>query len=911
MEIEKPSFEKDLWGQCNKLHERLGKKIDYYKNLRKSLEPIHSSLTDLNKKLNSTKISMDPTIPIELYNDSKTPHSSSVELDIKFYGVPLTMKTIIEFITNSVDFNLQTLFNVVNNLEKLINKMKQEKNEYEELQKSLSSLSDSKKIMEKNMKEYHKKMWAAEQSVLDMNKIQYNQMAITDDTTIIESKEMIETKAVQLVGDAVKPYKIYEESVKKANKIREESIIKQKHLLFTYQDIEEETGRINITISNIFFSNLKFQNEFIEEKKNETENIRNNINIKKEVKQLIIDYTGNEKPEEIIPFVNFPSVIDFDKCDEDKDFNINTSTIEFIQDLVKGEFPNYDKGREEKKNEMRIVTYALFNKYSSENEKKLLKYIEDVETHNYFLILLSKLRTNNRFEQSNQLIDLLGEILNKILNMAEEYKNYENAKNCIILSQTFYYEKNNEKFYLIEKIRKHKWLLTSDFWFNFIDIMISKELDKFLANHPETSKNEILNNSDEVSEKLKSKISELLFSQMLPYVNNMTEFKLPLKTIVEIAETFYQKYNYLSDEHKESIYGMISNNREEIEKLRKEYKKNNANKLLNNNKVTINNKSNNSKKTPVSNPNHKINSKEKNDINNSTNKTTNNNIHNNQNNKIHNNPNNKSHNNPNNKIMPIPNKNDIISDNKNKNVNKTDNNKSFISNKINDTNNDIAVRSQTIAPFNNNNLNQNKINIEANNNSFMKPKENEKKKEYNFFKKLFNLNQNKKEEKIEEKKENKKEEKKENKKEEKKENKKEEKKDNKIEEKKENKIEENKENKNEIKSEVKPMQREHLIKIDSIMEKRAAILSKMKNSHMTKYNNTNNANNANNKNNTNNINNKNNANNTNNTNNKNNANNTNNKNNKNNINNINNNSSSSNAQGGFLGINLKKVGTIK
>ena len=832
MEIEKPSFEKDLWGQCNRLHERLGQKLDYYKTLRKSLEPIHNSLTDLNKRLNSMKISMDPTIPIELYNDSKTTDTGSVESNIKFYGVPLTMKTIIEFITNSVDFNLQTLTNIANNLEKLINKMKQEKNEYEEFQKCLSSLSDSKKIMEKNMKEYHKKMWAAEQSVLNMNKIQYNQMAITDDTTIIESKDIIETKAEQLVTDAAKPFKIYEESVKKANKIREESIIKQKHLLFTYQDIEEEAGRINITISNIFFSNLKFQKEFIEEKKNETEIIKNNINIKKDVKQLIIDYTGNEKPEEIIPFVNFPTVIDFDKCDEDKDFNINTSTIEFIQNIIKGEFPNYNKEREEKKNEMRIVTYDIFNKYSSESEKRLLEYIEDTETHHYFLILLSKLRTNNRFQQNNQLIDLLGIILNKILDRAEESKNYDNAKNCIILSQTFYYEKNNAKCYLIEKIRKHKWLFTSDFWFNFIDKMISQELDKFLAIHTEITKYEVLNNSEEMSEKMKFKLSELLFSQMLPYVNNMTEFKLPLKTIVEIAETFCQKYNYLSDEHKESIYGIISNNREEIEKLRKECNKNNINKLLNNNKETTNNKSKFTKKPQVSNPYHSINSKEKNNINNSTNKT---NIH------------------DNNKITPNPNKNDNISENKNKNVNKTNNNKNF-NNKINNANIDKLPRSQTILPINNNNQNKNKLNIEANDNSIMKPKEIEKKKESNFFKKFFNLNSDKTEEKIEEKKENKTEEKKENK----------------MEEKKENKNEEKRENKKEIKPEFKPMQREQLIKLDSIMEKRASILSKMNKPPLPKRNN-----------------------------------------NTNNANNTNNNVPSSNAQGGFLGVNLKKVGTIK
>ena len=597
MEIEKPSFEIDLWGQYNRLHERLGKKIDYYKNLRKSMESIGISLTDLNKKLTSTKLIMDPTIPIELYKDSKTPNSSSTGLYTNFYGVPLTIKVIIEFITNSVDFHLQTLFYIINNLEKLINKMKQEKNEYEDFQRCLSPLSDSKKAMEKNMKEYHKKMWAAEQTVLNMNKIEYNQKAICDDTTIIEPKDIIEAKAVKLVIDAIKPFRIYENSVKKANKLREETIIKQKHLLFTYQDIEEEIGRININISNMFFSNLKFQKEFIEEKKNEIENIKNNINTKKDVKQLIIDYKGGQKPEEFFPFVSFPSVIDFDKYVEDKDFYINISTIEFIQTIIKEEYPKYNRIIEEKKNEMRIVTYDIFYKYNSESEKNLLKYLESQETHKYFLILLNKLGIK-KFQKSSQLINLLGVILNKILDLAEEEKNYENAKNCIILSQKFYYYEKNENCYLLDKIRNHKWIITSDFWFDLIDKMISQEIDKFITYHPEITKDIILNNPVKMSDKIKFKLSELLFSQMLPYAKNMTEFKLPLKTIVEIIENFCQKYNYLNDKYKESIYGIISDNRDEIENLRKECNKNNINKLLNDNNVTPNNETNIGIETP-------------------------------------------------------------------------------------------------------------------------------------------------------------------------------------------------------------------------------------------------------------------------------------------------------------------------
>ena len=253
MDIEKPSFEKDLWGQCNKLHERLTKKIDYYKNLRKAFKPIQNSIDELNEKMASLKFSMDPTIPVELYTDSKTIHSQSVDVDSKWYGVPLTMQKIKEFIVNTIDFNNQTLFHVVTNLEKLIAKMKEEKNEFEDFQKSLKVLSDSKKVMDKNMKVYHQKMHAAEQSVLNLKKIEISTMAINDATLIMESKEILDQKAIQLTSDAVKPFEIYQESVDKANDLREDSINKQKHLLYTYQNIEEEVGKINTNIANIFF----------------------------------------------------------------------------------------------------------------------------------------------------------------------------------------------------------------------------------------------------------------------------------------------------------------------------------------------------------------------------------------------------------------------------------------------------------------------------------------------------------------------------------------------------------------------------------------------------------------------------------------------------------------------------------
>ena len=49
MKQEKLSFERDLWGQCNKLHERVIKKNHYLKSLLKSLESIYVAFKDLKK----------------------------------------------------------------------------------------------------------------------------------------------------------------------------------------------------------------------------------------------------------------------------------------------------------------------------------------------------------------------------------------------------------------------------------------------------------------------------------------------------------------------------------------------------------------------------------------------------------------------------------------------------------------------------------------------------------------------------------------------------------------------------------------------------------------------------------------------------------------------------------------------
>ena len=590
MENDKPSFERDLWGQTGKLHERLLIKIEYYKSLYNAFEGIHKSLNELYKKLNSTKLTMDPTIPASLYNSEKAEND-----EIIWYGVPLTLKKVFDYIKVNCDYNNQTLFNIVSNLKFLIKKMKTEKSEYDDFQKSVNSLNSSKNTMEKNMKVYHQKMIAAEASVLDYNKVLVKNLSIIESPEINQSKTLLETKTKQLMDDSVKPFNTYKNSVNKVNENRIDSINKQKNLLYVYQEMEEEIGKFNINTLKLFFQNQTIQKGFLDIEYLELRKVVDIDNTFKDIKQLIIDYTGHDKPEEEIPFSYFPTTIDFDKSESNETYQIYNKSVIYIKNIIPDEFPNFDQDLEDKKNEIREVTYKLFEKYSKEGEKELLKLIEDSRTFYFFLILLSKLRTNNRFQQDTQLIDLLGIILNKIVNYSEHKLDYEMARNCIILSQTFYSDKNGQKNYLLEKIRKHKWLGSVDFWLNFIDKMIDKEIDKFVKMREDIKKNDIIYHQDEINEKLKNKLSELLFSQLLPYVNNMNEFKVPLKSIVQITETFSQKYKFLTDAQKESIFGLISDEKE-IEKIRKECQKNNT--LL----IKTNDNKKASSNTPTTNP---------------------------------------------------------------------------------------------------------------------------------------------------------------------------------------------------------------------------------------------------------------------------------------------------------------------
>ena len=179
--------------------------------------------------------------------------------------------------------------------------------------------------------------------------------------------------------------------------------------------------------------------------------------------------------------------------------------------------------------------------------------------------------------KSKSLIKCLGKGFDKILDYAEKNKIYDYAKNCIILSQTYYYTESDEKekIYLSEMIKNNKWLTSQQFWKEFIDYMIKLEFERLESdlNLPSLSSNKKINMTNEI----KSRFNEVVFSQLLAYITNMIYFIPDKKIVLKISDEFIKKYDYLSNENLNTLFSIISQDKEEIEKLRNEYNQNKDN----------------------------------------------------------------------------------------------------------------------------------------------------------------------------------------------------------------------------------------------------------------------------------------------------------------------------------------------
>ena len=162
-----------------------------------------------------------------------------------------------------------------------------------------------------------------------------------------------------------------------------------------------------------------------------------------------------------------------------------------------------------------------------------------------FIQKLNEFRNHGVFIIPNENYIIIGEIINSILNRIMNDSDYYSAKNCIILSQTFYKKKDEQKIFLQEEIKNNPLFKNELFWDNFILYSIQVGITESINSNLNCDMNGDI-----------KQYNNIVFAQLIPLADNMIEFGLDKEVIKELINPKIEYYK-LSEESKKIIMDIL------------------------------------------------------------------------------------------------------------------------------------------------------------------------------------------------------------------------------------------------------------------------------------------------------------------------------------------------------------------
>ena len=538
-----------LWGKIEFLHNRYKKNHLYLTNLIEITKIFQNACFVYSKELSALT-----NKTYQFTDKSNTSLTFSLEsllsnfsLQVKEYNELFnTIKTqIFDPLSKKIDDNSH-----------------KEKEMYNSYIKSRNVYNSIKTTLEKTKKDYENSVKTCEKNIFNCMQLEMNS------TTKEGEKYKNINKASGIIVTAKTLETKYLAQIEEANKARISETTKQTDLLNYYQNVDTENYNNLKCNLCLFIASIKKLCNSVFSSIEIMSSQYNHISIENDINNFLEENKSELKPDSVIEFEPYNPeaslltdaiACDLDECEK---LNVNFEVICSLQRNFKDVRKDLNMDFEYKKNRLRILTIRIFKIgqdtcFTEDEKDELLSYMKFPEFRKYFIVTLSKQRIKSRYQRSKLLILELADILNFILKYNEQEKNYEIARNCIIISQTFYFEVKNKdddqkyKKYLFEYIVNNKTFKTFDFWEGIIEYMIQVEL----TNSEQVNKQIIEN---ETPEEKKLRISNIAFSQLLPYANNMVEFYINKDDIIDLVSSFVKKYE-IDKTFADTIYENIKN----------------------------------------------------------------------------------------------------------------------------------------------------------------------------------------------------------------------------------------------------------------------------------------------------------------------------------------------------------------
>ena len=561
-------YEQHLWNKIDFLHERYHKEHTQMSHFLEIISKFQLACLEFSKSLKTVlnkKLKLADSEESTLYKSMES-----------FTKCLLTHSQLFNEANESIKSNL------IDPITKVINdSFQKEKEMYNSYCKIRTIYTNSKSSLQKIHKEFESRAKECETLVYNAKKTKMYSLANQEQITKLEAKATESIANTALCEDK------YINILNEANKARENETSYQKKLQNYYQSIDNDFYLKIKMMTGFFITSLKKMYTGITIDIDSLADKFNRINAEKDINDFIEKNKTDAKPDKPICFKPYRPAAESinnnkvtSKRRDSVDLNVSLEVIKTFQKIFKYIRTDLNMDEESKKNRLRLLSNKLFqienNTNITQKEKdELLTYLKDENSRTYFMKFLSKLKTK-AFKNNENLIKDISEVFLYILEISENEKDYDNAQNCIILSQTFYNEENKKKKYLIDYIRSNKWINSIEFWEGIIDFMIQREI---------TKNDEINKNKDEKEKK--SNIQNIVFSQVFSYTNNMVEFNISKEDIISLVDKFCKKYEIekeMVDSIVDNVNNIVNSKNSEKEKKDKIEEKNNENKINENKK---------------------------------------------------------------------------------------------------------------------------------------------------------------------------------------------------------------------------------------------------------------------------------------------------------------------------------------
>ena len=549
--------------------------IQIIEGIKKIINEYKECLMSFKKKLNQ----IQKNLIKPLYDTEQKNHNFSI------YNEYIT------YINNIFNFYIESITNVVGELEQKIFSENDNNNYLNILNQNKNNLINNQISMEKMFLEYnseHKifinEFYSIEEDVqcyffkkrkkkeTDPNLKRYNE--IVSEANIVQNRFI---KSHDKFQENNKKYFLFYKSY--MEEIQKELTKKENYVK------ENIDSFISILTTNLNSLINKINAFWTEEKNNRNKERKSDFNLfgEKNLEKIVTKYEAEKYKiksihnKQIANYLTVENKQILKNLNDELDLGVSIDTANIILneddvfEVVKffyGLFNfvdtnGYDLILEKKKMEVRKLTNKLlqpgliqkkqnYKEYEDllpikENEVKILEeYIKkDRVFINTFLLRINNYRTYGIYGITESEFDLIGNYFRLILDLILKETtegDYAITNLLIILADTFYLNKNGEKYYLNNKLKGHQLLTDIDFLNKCLAYNIKEEFDK----------------ARKLS-KVKPSIQredEIIFSTILPFINFYKEMGLNKQQISNIIEKLPKEYN-MSKEKMNEINALI------------------------------------------------------------------------------------------------------------------------------------------------------------------------------------------------------------------------------------------------------------------------------------------------------------------------------------------------------------------